>query len=35
MRFSVTEENNIKAIFHLQQGEGNVSTNELAAELHT
>lgn len=35
MRFSSTEENYIKAIFHLQQGEGNVSTNELAAELHT
>ena len=35
MRFSITEENYIKAIFHLQQGEGNVSTNELAAELHT
>lgn len=35
MRFSVTEENYIKAIFHLQQEAGNVSTNELAAELHT
>ncbi|MCW3087242.1 MAG: metal-dependent transcriptional regulator [Sediminibacterium sp.] len=35
MSFSVTEENYIKAIFHLQQGDGNVSTNELAAELHT
>lgn len=35
MRFSSTEENYIKAIFHLQQGEGNVSTNELAAELQT
>lgn len=35
MSFSVTEENYIKAIFHLQQGEGNVSTNELAAELQT
>lgn len=35
MSFSVTEENYIKAIFHLQQGEGTVSTNELAAELHT
>ncbi|MCA6449072.1 MAG: metal-dependent transcriptional regulator [Chitinophagaceae bacterium] len=35
MSFSITEENYIKAIFHLQQAEGNVSTNELAAELHT
>ncbi len=35
MNFSVTEENHIKAIFHLQQGEGTVSTNDLAAELHT
>jgi DtxR family Mn-dependent transcriptional regulator len=35
MSFSITEENYIKAIFHLQQGEGTVSTNELAAELHT
>lgn len=35
MGFSVTEENYIKAIFHLQQAEGNVSTNELAAVLHT
>jgi DtxR family Mn-dependent transcriptional regulator len=35
MSFSITEENYIKAIFHLQQGDGNVSTNELAAELHT
>ena len=35
MSFSITEENYIKAIFHLQQGDGNVSTNELATELHT
>ncbi len=35
MSFTTTEENYIKAIFHLQQGEGTVSTNELAAELHT
>ncbi len=35
MSFSVTEENYIKAIFHLQQEDGTVSTNELAAELHT
>ncbi len=35
MSFSVTEENYIKAIYHLQSGEGNVSTNELAAELKT
>jgi DtxR family Mn-dependent transcriptional regulator len=35
MSFSVTEENYIKAIFHLQQEDGNVSTNELAGELNT
>ena len=35
MSFSITEENYIKAIFHLQQETGNVSTNELASELHT
>lgn len=37
MSFSATEENYIKAIFHLQEGDGNgnVSTNALAAELHT
>lgn len=35
MSFSVTEENYIKAIFHLQQEDGTVSTNDLAAELHT
>jgi DtxR family Mn-dependent transcriptional regulator len=35
MSFSVTEENYIKAIFHLQQEDDTVSTNELAAMLHT
>ncbi len=33
--FSVTEENYIKAIYHLQQADGNVSTNEVAALLAT
>jgi len=31
MHFTTTEENYIKAIYHLQQGTGNVSTNDLAA----
>lgn len=35
MNFSVAEENYIKAIYHLQQSDGNVTTNELAAELRT
>jgi DtxR family Mn-dependent transcriptional regulator len=35
MSFSVTEENYIKAIYHLQQEEGTVSTNDLAAMLQT
>jgi DtxR family Mn-dependent transcriptional regulator len=35
MNFSITEENYIKAIYHLQQADGNVTTNELAAELKT
>ncbi len=35
MHFTITEENYIKAIYHLQQADGNVSTNELAAELNT
>ncbi len=35
MNFSVAEENYIKAIYHLQQADGNVTTNELAAELRT
>lgn len=33
--FSATEENYIKAIFHLQQVDGNVTTNEVATELNT
>lgn len=35
MNFSIAEENYIKAIWHLQQNDNNVTTNELAAELHT
>lgn len=35
MNLTISEENYIKAIFHLQQAEGNVSTNELAASLNT
>jgi DtxR family Mn-dependent transcriptional regulator len=35
MKFSIAEENYIKAIYHLQQADGNVTTNELAAELNT
>ncbi len=35
MSFSITEENYIKAIFHLQQEEGTVSTNDLASVLST
>jgi DtxR family Mn-dependent transcriptional regulator len=35
MVFTVSEENYIKAIYHLQQADGNVTTNELAAELQT
>lgn len=35
MNLTVAEENYVKAIFHLQQAEGNVSTNQLAASLHT
>ena len=35
MNFSSSEENYIKSIFHLQQGEGTVTTNALAAQLHT
>ncbi len=34
-KFSTTEENYIKAIYHLQQTDGNVTTNEVAAELQT
>jgi len=33
--FSATEENYIKAIYHLQQTDENVTTNELADELQT
>lgn len=35
MIFTITEENYIKAIYHLQLADGTVSTNELAAELNT
>jgi DtxR family Mn-dependent transcriptional regulator len=35
MNFSIAEENYIKAIWHLQQSDSNVTTNELAAELQT
>jgi DtxR family transcriptional regulator, Mn-dependent transcriptional regulator len=35
LNFSTSEENYIKAIFHLQPADGAVTTNELAAELKT
>jgi DtxR family Mn-dependent transcriptional regulator len=35
MNFSISEENYIKAVYHLQQSANNVTTNELAAELKT
>ena len=35
MNFSVSEENYIKSIYHLQQGTGIVNTNSLAAEMQT
>jgi len=35
MNFSVSEENYIKSIYHLQQETGLVNTNSLAAEMHT
>ncbi len=35
MKYSVTKENYIKAIFHLQQENASVSTNALAQALHT
>ncbi|MBL7741927.1 MAG: metal-dependent transcriptional regulator [Chitinophagaceae bacterium] len=35
LNYSTSEENYIKAIFHLQQADGTVTTNELAAELNT
>ena len=33
LNFSTSEENYIKAIYHLQQADGTVTTNELAREL--
>ena len=35
LNYSTSEENYIKAIFHLQESDDNVSTNELANELKT
>jgi DtxR family Mn-dependent transcriptional regulator len=35
LNYSTSEENYIKAIFHLQHADGAVTTNELAAELKT
>jgi len=35
LNFSTSEENYIKAIFHLQKEDGTVTTNELARELQT
>ncbi len=35
MNFSVSEENYIKSIYHLQQDAGTVNTNALAAEMQT
>jgi DtxR family transcriptional regulator, Mn-dependent transcriptional regulator len=35
MNFSIAEENYIKAIWHLQHNDSNVTTNELAAALQT
>ncbi len=35
INFSRTEENYIKSIYHLQNTDGTVSTNDLAAELQT
>lgn len=35
VKFSTSEENYIKSIFHLQQQDASVSTNELANELKT
>lgn len=35
LNYSTSEENYIKAVFHLQQQDGNVTTNELAHELNT
>jgi DtxR family transcriptional regulator, Mn-dependent transcriptional regulator len=35
MNFTISEENYIKSIYHLQQDTGMVNTNSLAAEMHT
>lgn len=35
MNFTISEENYLKAIFHLQEKEGTVSTNALAEKLQT
>jgi DtxR family Mn-dependent transcriptional regulator len=35
MNYTIAEENYIKAIWHLQQSDSNVTTNELSAELQT
>ncbi|MFZ1452433.1 MAG: metal-dependent transcriptional regulator, partial [Ferruginibacter sp.] len=35
MNFTTSEENYIKGIFHLQQENGLVNTNALAAEMQT
>jgi DtxR family Mn-dependent transcriptional regulator len=35
VNFTISEENYIKGIYHLQQGTGTVNTNSLAAEMHT
>lgn len=35
MQLSITEENYIKSVFHLQNGDSLVSTNELSAALQT
>jgi DtxR family Mn-dependent transcriptional regulator len=35
LNYSTSEENHIKAIFHLQKQDGTVTTNELAHELRT
>ncbi|HLG40739.1 MAG TPA: metal-dependent transcriptional regulator, partial [Chitinophagaceae bacterium] len=35
LNYSTSEENYIKAIFHLQHADGAVTTNELAGELKT
>ena len=35
LNYTTSEENYIKAIYHLQKVDGMVTTNELAAELQT